>query len=147
MTPLNPTLLKRYLQFCLVGFSGMAVDMGFLFLLSSPRTLAWDLTLSKIIAAEFAIMNNFLWNDLWTFRAATQEPKTARSRISRLVNFNLICLAGIGFSVALLDIQVYWLHVNPYVANFLAIVIVSLWNFVMSMKFGWGRSDKQRATP
>ncbi len=37
-------------------------------LLASPATLGWDLTLSKVIAAEVALINNFAWNEVWTFR-------------------------------------------------------------------------------
>ena len=59
---------KRYAQFCFVGSSGVVVDMGLIWLLASPAMLGWNLTLSKVIAAEVAIFNNFFWNDVWTFR-------------------------------------------------------------------------------
>jgi dolichol-phosphate mannosyltransferase len=42
--------------------------MAIFYLLSDASTLGWGLTRSKIIAAEVAVLNNFLWNDLWTFR-------------------------------------------------------------------------------
>ena len=59
--------VNRFLRFAVVGLSGVIVDMGLLFLLSDPTMLGWGLTRSKLLAAEAAIINNFLWNDVWTF--------------------------------------------------------------------------------
>jgi len=127
-------LLNRYARFCVVGGTGLAVDMGIIWLLASPDWLAWNLSLSKVIAAEVAIINNFVWNDVWTFRELGSGGK---ARFARFLRFNLICVAGIGLSVLLLNVQVYWLHLNVYLANFIAIVLVSLWNFFLNLKFGW----------
>jgi dolichol-phosphate mannosyltransferase len=63
----SPTF-HRFIRFGLVGGSGVVVDMGMLFLLADPRTLGWGLSLSKTLAAETAIVNNFIWNDVWTSR-------------------------------------------------------------------------------
>jgi dolichol-phosphate mannosyltransferase len=53
------------------------------------------------------------------------------------VRFHLICLAGMVWGVVLLRAQVEGLGWNVYLANFLAIVLVSLWNFGLNLKFGW----------
>ncbi|HEX3596807.1 MAG TPA: glycosyltransferase, partial [Polyangiaceae bacterium] len=59
---------SAFFKFCVVGASGVLVDMGLLFLLSDPRMLGLGLTRSKLVAAETAIVSNFLLNDFWTFR-------------------------------------------------------------------------------
>lgn len=130
-------LLKRYARFCIVGGTGVAVDMSLIWLLASPGLLGWNLSLSKVIAAEVAIFNNFVWNDLWTFQGLGAERNHWRRRLVHLAKFNLICLAGIGLSVLLLNAQVYGLHLNVYLANFISIVLVSLWNFFVNLRFGW----------
>src|SRR5436190_8328130 len=107
----NP-LFERYVKFCVVGGTGMLVDMGIIYLLASPFILGWNLSLSKVIAAEAAIFNNFLWNDLWTFRGLATHGGVWRQRLARLAKFNLICVAGIGWSVLLLNVQVKRLGVN-----------------------------------
>jgi dolichol-phosphate mannosyltransferase len=135
-------LFRRYAQFCIVGGSGVVVDMGIIWLLADQRTLGWNLTVSKIIAAEVAIFNNFLWNDIWTFRGLGAERTCWLPRLIRLGRFNLICAAGIALSVLLLNVQVYWLQMNVYLANFISIVLVSLWNFFMNLKFGWNAKAK-----
>src|SRR5439155_15377677 len=83
--------------------------------------------------------NNFLWNELWTFRDVTVVRKGWSQQAGRFFRFNLICVVGIGFSVLLLNVQVYWLDMKVYLANFVSIVAVSVWNFLMNLKFGWKR--------
>jgi dolichol-phosphate mannosyltransferase len=118
--------VTRYFKFCVVGGTGMLVDMGMLWLIVSPTTLGWNLSLGKVLAAETAIANNFLWNELWTFRNPTTGISSQRRRLRRLLKFNLICVAGIVWSVLLINLQVYGLRLNIYVANFIAIVLVSV---------------------
>ncbi|SRR6266516_2832264 len=130
-------LFKRYAKFCIVGGTGVVVDMGIIFLLASPFILGWNLSLSKVVAAEAAIFNNFIWNDVWTFRGLAARRYDWRARLVRFLKFNLICVTGIALSVLLLNIQVFGLGINVYVGNFSSIVLVSLWNFFMNLRFGW----------
>ena len=51
---------SRFLHFCVVGCTGLAVDMTLLFVLSDPHTLGWSLTHSKILSSEAALLNNFI---------------------------------------------------------------------------------------
>jgi dolichol-phosphate mannosyltransferase len=131
--------LRRYSQFCLVGGTGVVVDMGVLWVLASPGVLGWNLSLSKVLAAEVAVFNNFLWNEFWTFKGLSAGHDDWWPRLARLGKFNLICTAGIGWSVLLLSLQVSALGMNKYVANLVAIVIVSLWNYFANLRFGWGK--------
>lgn len=135
----------RFIRFCLVGGSGVFVDMGAFFLFADPRMLALSLSVAKALAAETAIFNNFVWNELWTFRDLAAGHTTWRHRATRLAKFNLICLAGIVWSILLLNFQVSILGWNAYVSNLLAIVLVSLWNFFMNLKFGWRNHVKTRS--
>src|SRR6266511_294688 len=133
-------MLKRYAKFCVVGATGMAVDMGIICLLASPTWLGWNLTLSKVIAAEAAIFNNFVWNDVWTFRGLGESGNDWFHRLARLGKFNLICVTGIAISVLLLSVQVYWLKLGGCFGNVISIVLVSVWNFFMNMRFGWNHA-------
>lgn len=144
---LNPslqTVLVKYLKFGVVGTSGVAVDMVVLFILADHRMLALGLSLSKACAAEVAIINNFIWNEMWTFGNVAALQKTWPARWSRLGKFNLICLGGIGLSVLLLNAQVHLLSLNIYAANAIAILLVSLWNFSLTLRFGWREPPKQQ---
>ena len=131
------TLPARFPRFAAVGLSGVAVDMALLYFLSDPRALGWGLAQSKLVAAEAAMVNNFLWNDAWTFRDVAQKLGGGRARLQRFGRFNLICAMGLALSVLLLAVQVDVLGINRYVANGVAIALVTAWNFFMNKAFSW----------
>lgn len=133
--------IGRLFRFCSVGLTGVVVDMGLLYLLSDPTTLGWPLTRSKIIASELAIMNNFLWNDFWTFGDIARQQPGKRQRLKRLIKFNTICLAGLVLNVLLLNLLFNVFGINRYVANFIAIAAVTLWNFWVNLKLSWRVTD------
>jgi dolichol-phosphate mannosyltransferase len=133
--------VDRFARFCLVGLSGVFVDMGFLFVLSDPTMLGWGLTRSKVIGAQLAIINNFLWNDAWTFGDIAKRQTGWRPRLRRFGKFQLICLAGLVLNTALLNFQFNVLGMNRYLANATAIVVVTGWNFWLNSKLSWRAAE------
>jgi dolichol-phosphate mannosyltransferase len=136
--------VRRLIQFGLVGMSGVFIDMTIFYLLSDPMALSWGLTRSKIIASETAIINNFLWNDCWTFGDISRKQKGQVQRFRRFVKFNLICLAGLILNVILLNILFNLLGVNRYLANLIAIAVVTIWNFWVNLKLSWRVTDTRQ---
>ncbi len=135
--------VTRFLRFGVVGLSGVFVDMAVLFLLSDPSMLAWGLTRSKILAAETAIVNNFIWNDAWTFGDISKTQTSWRARLKRFLKFNLICLMGLILNVLLLNLLFNVFGVNRYIANLLAIALVTIWNFWINFKLSWRVTDSK----
>ncbi|NEQ54744.1 MAG: glycosyltransferase [Leptolyngbya sp. SIO3F4] len=131
--------IGRFLRFGLVGLSGVFVDMVVLYLLSDPSTLAWGLTRSKILAGEVAILNNFLWNDAWTFADISQSQQGMAARLKRFLKFNAVCLSGLVLNVLLLNLifNVLFGQQYRYLANLIAIAVVTAWNFWMNLKLSW----------
>jgi dolichol-phosphate mannosyltransferase len=129
--------VNRFIRFATVGLSGVIVDMGLLYLLSDPTMLAWGLTRSKLIAAEMAILNNFFWNDRWTFRDLSAKQRGPKARLRRFGKFQLVCLAGVAINATLLNLQFNLLGMNRYVANAVAIAAVTAWNFGLNLKLSW----------
>jgi dolichol-phosphate mannosyltransferase len=140
---LPPSSVARFVRFALAGASGVVVDMGLLFLLSDPRALGWPLTLGKVLAAEAAIVNNFVWNDAFTFKGLAPGSS---SKLGRLARFNAICAVGLVWHVLLLHTMVHFAGINRYVANAAAIALVSLWNYALSLKLAW-RAPAAQASP
>lgn len=140
-----------FVKFCLVGGGGVFVDMGVLFLLSDPRCLGLNVTLGKILAAETAMANNFVWNELWTFRSplAPSAPVQVSalnqrgSVLRRFLLFNAICGIGIGLAVLLLHLFHTWLGWNLYLSNLFAIILVTCWNYSMNARLTWHRNKPQ----
>lgn len=132
---------SRFIRFGLVGLSGVFVDMVVLYLLSDPSTLGFPLTRSKIIAGEIAIINNFLWNDAWTFADVTYKQQEWGQRLKRFFKFNVICLAGLVLNVLILNLVFNFIIANRYIANLIAIAVTTIWNFWVNLKLSWRVTD------
>lgn len=125
----------RFFKFGLVGFSGVFVDYAVFYLLFSQ--LGLGLTTSNVLSAEVAIFNNFLWNDAWTFADLAQRQLGWQARIKRFLKFNLICLAGLVLNTLIVNLLFNMFGVNAYVAKFVAIAIVTIWNFGINLSLNW----------
>ena len=131
--------IGKLFRFGLVGLTGVVVDMLMLYLLSDVVGLR--LTRSKILASEVAIINNFLWNDLWTFGDISKQQPGLRKRLERLLKFNIICLGGLILNVIILNLIYNFVVPNKYVANLIAIALVTIWNFWLNTKLNWRVTD------
>lgn len=138
VTQLKPELglrLGQFIRFCIVGGSGVVVDMVALFVLVDFRMLGWNVIVGKIGAAEVAMLNNFFWNELWTFRNVVEQAKGGVVR--RLICFHAVCGIGIGLAVLFIHLFHFALGFNLYVANLLAILLVTFWNYWINAIFNW----------
>jgi dolichol-phosphate mannosyltransferase len=134
---------SSFFRFCVVGLSGVVIDMSLLYLLSDPKMFGWGLTRSKILAAEAALINNFIWNDVWTFAEVSRHQNHIGQRLKRFLKFNAICALGLILNVLILNFEFNALHMNRYVANLLAIMIVTVWNYMTNWKLNWRVTAKE----
>ncbi|GAB4236856.1 MAG: glycosyltransferase [Stanieria sp.] len=134
--------VKRFLRFGVVGFSGVFVDLGVFYVLRT--VLGFALTRSAILSSEVAIINNFLWNDLWTFGDISSRQKGMGKRIKRLLKFNIVCLTGLILNVLIVNFLFNILGVNEYLAKLIAIAVVTFWNFWFNLKLSWRVTDAQK---
>ncbi|WP_246112329.1 glycosyltransferase [Thermococcus aciditolerans] len=122
--------LDRLIKFTLVGLSGVVVNEGFLW--AFVNFLGWDKILANIPATELAILNNFTWNDLWTFRDLKRKPLWRR-----LATFHVAAITG-----ALVQWIIYaglvYLGMNYLVANLIGIVVSFIVRFIVNRHVTWG---------
>src|SRR5262249_2415517 len=97
--------LLRFFRFCAVGGSGVLVDMFALHVLSGRSGPGGIIFPAKLCAAGLAMVNNFAWNELWTFRGLTERLR-ALDRLKRFAKFSLICSGGILISASILVLLV-----------------------------------------
>lgn len=131
--------VQRFFRFGVVGLSGVFVDLGIFYLLR--EVLQLPLTRSAILSAEVAILNNFFWNDLWTFQDLSGKQIGIHQRWKRLVKFNSICLAGLVLNVLLINLFFNIFGINEYISKLMAIATVTLWNFWLNLKLSWRVTD------
>jgi dolichol-phosphate mannosyltransferase len=125
----------RLLRFCAVGLSGVMVNLGVLWLLTEIYRTYY--LYSATIAVECAMVNNFLWNDLWTFADKIRSRRALRHRLKRFLKFNTICAGG-----ALLNLGVLWgltggLGINYLVSAIGGIGAAVVWNYSLNANITW----------
>lgn len=125
--------LWRFIKFCLVGLSGVGVNMGLLWLLTEYAGLPY--LLSATISVETSIITNFLLNNFFTFKGRS-EPGT-KPFFQRLLKFNLVSLIGLGINLGLLSLFTEVFGVYYLVSNIIAIIIVTMWNYLLNTWWTW----------
>lgn len=132
---LDWVLGSRLIRYAVVGLSGVFVDLGGFYFLHA--LLGGALTPSAMLSTEMAIMNNFFWNDVWTFGDVSFGQQIGSQRLQRFLKFNLICVVGLIFNSLIVNYLFYKFGVNEYFAKLVAIACVTLWNFLLNLKVNW----------
>lgn len=128
---------RRFLRFALVGISGSVVDFGVFNLLAT--FLHVSPTISQAISFTLGVLNNFIWNRLWTY------PETRiNSPMKQLGQFALVNVVGLAIRTGLFTViqapiiglaTRYITHfltptiIGHNVSLALVILVVMLWNY------------------
>ena len=120
----------RALRFVAVGLSGLLVNEAVIWLLTEVVGLYY--LVSGAISAEVAIVNNFIWNNYWTF-----SDRGEGGIITRFLKFNLTRVLGIALTLLLLKFFTELLRLHYLVSNALAILIVFIFNYLLSIFWVW----------
>ena len=125
---------KRAIKFGLVGLSGVVVNEAVLIYLR--EFLRVSNFFAPVISIEISILNNFLWNDIWTF-GAHRAGDSFRPWWYRLATFQAISAIGAilnyGIYLALTEI---WNMYYP-LAMLIGILIAFAWNFTVNRRITW----------
>jgi len=127
----NQTVL-RWMKFNVVGGIGIVVQLTMLAVFRSVLRL--DYLVATGLAVEIAVIHNFLWHEMFTWR--DRRAAGPRQSLARFVKFNLsngaVSIAG---NLLLMRALVGEFGFNYVVANVVAIVICSLVNFLLGDRF------------
>ena len=123
---------SRFLKFCLVGSSGVAVNLGLLWILTEVAGLFY--LVSAAFSIETSILSNFVLNELWTFR---DRARSARGILKRALKFNMICVTGLVINLAILAALTELFGVYYMISALFGIAAATLWNYVMSAMWTW----------
>jgi len=130
----------RPLRFGAVGVSGIVVNSAILWALVREMHLA--VLLGSVIATEAAILSNFVLNDRWTFRGASE-----RSLTQRLLRFNGVALGGMLIAAGILTALSSYTHLHLLIANVLAVGVATGWNYVVNSRWTWRQRLADSAQP
>jgi putative flippase GtrA len=94
--------------------------------------LHWAAPLASGLAVEISIVNNFVWNNRWTFGQRTFSW-------IRLARYNLVSLGGLAIT-AVLFTELMGRFGLPYLlADLVGIGAATAWNFGASVRWTWAR--------
>jgi putative flippase GtrA len=134
--------ILRWIKFNAVGGVGIVVQLAALSVFRSWLKL--DYLLATGLAVEIAVVHNFLWHErfTWADRPATRPMQS----LVRLAKFNVsngaVSIVG---NLGLMRVLVGEMKVNYVAANFVAIVVCSLANFLLSDRFVFDGEAKPAA--
>jgi dolichol-phosphate mannosyltransferase len=133
--------VARFVKFCIVGGSGVLVNAGLFRLLM--RGAGLDYRLAAVAAIETAIVNNFLWNYLWTFR--DRKASRVRDMLVMFVRFNLSSgLTAMAVNWGLLVFLKEVFGVYEEIANLIGIAAGTVANFLASHLWAFSPTTARR---
>ena len=132
--------MSRAARFVWVGAGGFVVQVVMLHALVAaglPYPFATGL------AVEAAILHNFAWHERWTWG----DRPTSDGWLRRLIRFNgSTALISIGGNVALMALFVGRLHLPLAPANLLAVLTLSVLNFLSADRLVFATNLSPRQT-
>ena len=126
----NDAVSPRFLLFCLVGLTGIAVHLSVLRLLLMA---ALSFGAAQALATLGAIAWNFVLNNLFTYR---DQRLTGWHFVTGLIRFQVICAIGAISNVGIAT-WIYDYHSAWWIAGLGGAAIGAVWNFVVSAAFVW----------
>ena len=125
--------LLRFLKFCLVGLSGVLVNIGLLWLLTDIIGLFY--LISAAISIESSIITNFILNNAFTFNDRTLP--LPESFFHRMLKYNFVSLVGLGINLSVLWLFTEIIGIYYLVSELFGIVAATLWNYFLSTWWVW----------
>ena len=139
----DPRERGKFLRFSVVGAVGSVVDFGVFNLLTT--LLGVPAVLASIVSFSLAVINNFIWNRLWTY------PETREVPIAKqLTQFTIVSVAGLAIRTPLFALteKIFIPLAGKIIPNVLTptivghnlalafvILVVLLWNFFINRKW------------
>lgn len=119
----------QFIYFCMVGFSGVMVNMIIYYALAS---IGIGLVISAFFSALAAMISNFILNDSITWK----ERKKGKVHERIIKNF-ITSAIGIGINIFVLNILLKDTYVNYMLANILGILCSVIWNYSINNIWTW----------
>lgn len=120
----NREELMRIVRFAVVGFSNFLIISLFVWLMM--EVFHRDMVIANVIAYSIALVNNFVWNKVWVFRA--KGGNLLKEIALNLIAYGTAYLLQLGFSFSMVE----WVGLNEYMAQFLGLFIFGATNFIMN---------------
>lgn len=122
---------RRFILFCLVGASGAVVNM--IMVAIASYSFHWSEFLSSVVASMIAMINNYFWNDIITWRSVRQSGMGSFFRLSTFVGISLVSILITYFVMKLLRFA----GVPIVAGQAVGIVVATFWSYTMNNRLTW----------
>jgi putative flippase GtrA len=152
LAPQHQKEFRRFAKFMIVGGIGFVVDTGALNLIVIGLHLVDNRqrTYAKAVAFTLAVVSNFVWNRVWTYRDSRSKPIAVQ-----LGQFVVVSIVGLGINLAIFSVVGNWavprlvqrynpvlgLALGTNLAQVCAVVVVMFWNFIINRVWTYGDVD------
>jgi putative flippase GtrA len=126
--------LERISKFTAIGFLGLLIDNGVIFLLENSGMM---IELAKIISAEAAIIFMFLANEKWTF-------STDKGLLKRFIKSNLVRSGGVLVALIVLKILYDMFGIPVVIANTTGIIVGFGFNYIFESFYTWKIQENKK---
>jgi dolichol-phosphate mannosyltransferase len=120
--------IGRLLKFGLVGTWGFLVNMFFLWFLTEIAGLYY--LFSSILAIEIALVNNYVLNDLWTWRDRGKKGK--KEYLKRMLQYHIAASVATLVNIAILWILTQLFGIYYLVSNVFGILCGMTLNYFVN---------------
>ena len=127
------------MRFCLVGVSGVAVNLGALWFFKARLGLS-DLT-SAALAVETAMVSNFALNDAWTFSDLRRSQVRVAGRFVRFLRFNLVCAVGALVNIGAFAVLTSLWDFHYMIGGVVGIGVAAVVNYVLNTIVTWEKGQ------
>jgi dolichol-phosphate mannosyltransferase len=138
--------MQHWFRFNLVGAAGFAVQTAALHFLTQNTLFHLHYLVATVAAVEFAVLNNFVWHQKWTW--SDRPCETGGQVLWRMAAFNLtngvVSIAG---NLLLMGLFVGWLRLPIAGSNVLSVAVCGLSNFVIANRVVFARQRPVEPAP
>jgi dolichol-phosphate mannosyltransferase len=148
--------LRSWVRYASVGFTGAVVNVALLTFLAERR--AWPVGGALAVAIPVALLSNFFWNWLFTFRTSQAssvvpsmtplpngEMKSGMGELrtgvfGRLVHYARVCATGAALNASL-TLLLNWRGVRLPLASATGVTLGGIWNLFFNVPAIWRSWD------
>jgi len=123
----DKVLIIKFVKFCVVGFTGVAVDFGITYLLKEKFKV--NKYIANACGFIVAATTNYFLNRSWTFNS--QNPHI----LKEFIHFFIVAILGLVINSIVLWSVNTKLKKGFYFSKLIAIGAATLWNFIANLIF------------
>jgi dolichol-phosphate mannosyltransferase len=125
----------RMIRFYIVGASGIGVCLGILWLLTEKVHVYY--VLSNAIGFELSVINNFVWNEKWTFKDRVENRSMWQMRLKRLLQYNSVSVFTLLLNTAILFGLTHFLGLYYMISAIVGILVAAVFNYGINSTVTW----------